>query len=443
MAGQTPRAVAARCLETVLVEGRSLDEALAAVPTDMDPRDRALVRALCYGVLRWYPRLTAVAGQLLHKPLKNKDADIYALLLSGLLQLSHMDIPAHAAVGETVAAARALHKPWARGLLNANLRRFQRESDSLLEAVDRRAIARLAHPGWFLKRLRTDWPDQWEHIATANNQRAPMALRVNPLQGTVDAYAGLLSAADLSGHGHPHAEAALVLDRPVDVGCLPGFSEGRISIQDPAAQLAAWLVDPQPGERILDACAAPGGKTAHLLEHSRGEARVLALDADPRRLASVEQNLDRLGLSAALIEGDAGDPEAWWDGEPFDRILVDAPCSSSGVVRRHPDIKYLRRDEDIAALATRQQAILKALWPLLRKGGRLVYATCSVFKTENEEVAGGFGRDHPDAVEAMPTGIAWGRSSGPGRQILPGEDDMDGFYYACWTKSPVGSEDGS
>ena len=434
MAADTPRAVAARCLQAVFVRGRSLDEALASVPADMDARDQALARALCYGVLRRYLRLSAIAGRLLRKPLKDKDADVYALLLSGLFQLSEMEVPPHAAVGETVAAARALNKPWARGLLNANLRRFQRESHTLLEAVDRRAVARLAHPGWFIKRLRADWPDEWEGIAAAGNQRAPMALRVNLLQGDRDAYAGSLSAAPWPACRHPHAEAALMLDHPADVSRLPGFSEGRASVQDPAAQLAAWLVDPRPGERILDACAAPGGKTAHLLERVNGEAQVLALDADPRRLASVERNLDRLGLFATLVEGDAGDPDAWWDGESFDRILVDAPCSATGVVRRHPDIKYLRRDEDIPVLAARQRAILEALWPLLRPGGRLVYATCSVFKAENEDVARGFARAHPDAAEAMPEGIAWGRPAGPGRQILPGEDDMDGFYYACWSK---------
>ena len=433
-----PRAVAARCLALTLSQGRSLDQALTTIPAALEPRDRTLARSLCYGVLRWHPRLKALAGQLLHKPLRDRDADIEALLLSGLFQLLETPIPPHAAVGETVAAAQALKKPWARGLLNAALRRFQRESEPLLQTVDRRDAARLAHPGWILKRLRADWPDAWEAVAQANNRRAPMALRVNALRLSTAAYAERLSAAQIPSRRHPHAETALILEQPMDVGQLPGFAEGWVSVQDPAAQLAAPLLDPQPGERILDACAAPGGKTAHLLERTQGKAQITALDIHPKRLETVKQNLARLGLSATLVTGDASEPAAWWDEKPFDRILIDAPCSAAGVIRRHPDIKCLRRDEDISALAARQRAILKALWPLLRPGGRLVYATCSVFQAENETVAQGFAQDHPDAVPALPAGVAWGRPAGPGRQILPDEDEMDGFYYAGWSKAHSG-----
>ena len=209
---------------------------------------------------------------------------------------------------------------------------------------------------------------------------------------------------------------------------------GLVSVQDSAAQLATTLLDPQPGERILDACAAPGGKSAHLLEKTKGDLHLTVLDIHPGRLQRLEENLRRLALVASPVVGDATTPEYWWDGKPFDRILIDAPCSASGVIRRHPDIKYLRRDVDISALAARQRAILAALWPLLRSEGRLVYATCSVFQAENAEVARRFARDHPDAITTIPAAIAWGRTEGVGRQILPGEDQMDGFYYACWTK---------
>ena len=395
-----------------------------------------MARALCYGTLRWRPRLQALVGQLLHKPLRDRDADIEALLLMGLFQLLEMNIPPHAAVGETVAAAQALKKPWARGLLNAALRRFQRESTMLLESVDQRDAARLAHPGWMLKRLRADWPDAWAAIAQANNRRAPMTLRVNTLRMSVSAYAARLAAMQIPSRPHPHAETALVLEQPVEVQRLPGFAEGWVSVQDAAAQYAAPLLDPQPGERILDACAAPGGKTAHLLERTHHQARVTALDINPERLHVVETNLARLNLSAALIAGDAAAPETWWDGEPFDRILIDAPCSAAGIIRRRPDIKSLRRDADIPALAARQQTILNTLWPLLRPGGRLLYATCSVFKAENETVAQRFTQEHADAVPALPQDIAWGQASGPGRQVFPGEDDVDGFFYAGWRKRP-------
>ena len=425
------RASAARALGQVLGGGASLSTVLPPALEQTDPRDRGLLQELCHGVCRWHPQLQARLDRLLARPLDPREHVIRALLLVGLYQLQHLRIPEHAAVAETVAAARELHKPWAVGLTNAVLRAALRRRAELAEILETDGVARTAHPPWLLARLQQDWPDDWPATVAANNARPPFTLRVN--RGVLDReqYRQRLDSGRIAEPVAP-VETALVLREPADPVTLPGFTEGWVSVQDAAAQLAAPLLDVQPGMCVLDACAAPGGKTGHLLE-CVPDLDLTALDQDAARLERVQENLTRLGLKARLVAGDARQPANWWDGAPYDRILLDAPCSATGVIRRHPDIKLLRRESDIAALAGQQHLLLASLWPLLRPGGRLLYVTCSVLRQENEQVIAGFLTAQPDAEE-QPIFASWGRPLSHGRQILPGEAGMDGFYYALLLK---------
>lgn len=430
------RTAAVRVLVRVFTEGRSLSAALPPVLAGIsDPRDRALSQDLCYGVMRWWPRLEAIAAQLLRKPLQARDSDIHCLILCGLYQLIHTRIPPHAAVSETVRVTARLDKAWARAMVNAVLRRFQREQSELLAIVDADAASALAHPAWLLTRLQQDWPQDWQAIANANNQRPPMALRVNRRQGSRDAYLQVLAEAGIVARAAAHGDSSVLLEQAVDVSRLPGFDTGRVSVQDVAAQLAAELLDAGPRQRVLDLCAAPGGKTCHILERQPELETLVAVDNDAARLARIGENLQRLDLRAELVCADAAEPAGWWNGLLFDRILLDAPCSATGVIRRHPDIKRLRRDEDIAALAATQQRLLDAAWSMLADDGVLLYATCSIIQDENDGQIDRFLARHPDAV-AHPMPVPWGRALSHGRQILPGEGDMDGFYYARVHRRP-------
>lgn len=425
-----PRAIAVSILSRVAHDGQSLSTLIPSNLESLPAERRPLAQELCYGTLRWWPRLEWLLQRLLDKPLKAKETEIHALLLLGLYQLSYMDIPPHAAVSETVAVTGLLKKKeWARGLVNAVLRRFQRERDQLEQALADDEAAANAHPAWLLTALQQGWPQQWPAIVAANNARPPMTLRVNRSRQERDSYLALLTEVGIGAHPSTHAPDALTLERPVAVEQLPGFADGLVSVQDAAAQLAAPLLDAKPGMRVLDACAAPGGKTGHLLELNP-ELDLYALDIEERRLERVAENLSRLGFKAKLLAADAAVPDAWWDGQPFDRILLDAPCSASGVIRRHPDIKLLRRAEDIDQLVQLQETILDALWPLLRPGGILVYATCSVLPRENSEQLANFLAKQEDAVN-LPLETNWGQAMVIGRQLLPGQDGMDGFYYAC------------
>ncbi len=428
-----PRERAAVALARVLGEGRSLGGVLEEALSGLEGPDRGLAQALCYGTLRWYPRLQPLLGKLLHRPLKGHDRELEALLLIGLYQLTQMGTPPHAAVAETVGAAAGLGKDWARGLVNAVLRNAQRRAVPLAQALDAEPETRTAHPRWLLERLQQAWPQDWEAIVAANNRQAPMTLRVNLRRGGREAYLEQLAAAGLAARPAPHTQAGVILEEAVAVERLPGFAQGAVSVQDAAAQLAAQLLAPAAGDHILDACAAPGGKTAHLLETASGPASVDALDRDPGRLGQVRDTLDRLGLEAAVRAGDAAEPAHWWDGRAYDRILLDAPCTATGVIRRHPDIKLLRRATDVAGLAAQQQRLLDAVWPLLKPGGMLLYATCSVLPEENTQQVLGFLDRHADARLAPIPG-EWGRETAAGRQVLPGEDDMDGFFYAALLK---------
>ncbi len=434
--GAKLRASAATVVERVVRDGRNLDVALGEV--QVAESEMPLLRMLCYGTIRHHWRLRAHLAALLDRPLKSRDRIIESLLAIGLFQLTDTRVPDHAAVSMTVEAARVLRRPAYAGLINAVLRNFRRKNPDISSNEE----AALNHPQWLIDALRKDWPGDWRTIAGANNDRAPMWLRVNPRQTTAEDYAGLMQLAEslpaattLPGFGQ-----ALRLDRPVEVAELPGFLDGRVSVQDAAAQIAApWLLA-DGGRRILDACAAPGGKTGHLLELAAEGATVTAIDPDEERLRDLSDNLRRLRLRATVVCADASNPQAWWDGQAYDRILVDAPCSATGVIRRHPDIRLLRRPGDIPGLASQQRRLLAALWPLLAPAGRLLYVTCSVLQEENDSVVQDFLAHHPDAVEnpVLPNYNIRDlmRRKVLGFQVLPGSAGLDGFYYACLDKDP-------
>lgn len=428
----SPRAAAALALDDVIRRQRSLTDALPPRLTTLDAEDRPLVQEYVFGTLRWYHQLDDILQQLLSKSLRRKEGPVRALLLCGLYQCLHARTPPHAAVSETVAAARTLGRPWAPGLVNAVLRRALREAGKLLDSPTG-AVARWSHPGWMLDRLQADWPDHWQDIAVANNMRPPMTVRVNRRLGSKDTYLESLAAAGIGALPHPYAADAILLERPLPVERLPGFAEGLVSVQDAAGQLAAELLAPQAGDRVLDLCAAPGSKTCHILERFPEIGGLTAVDVDGGRLERLRENLQRLGLDARLCVGDGSKPDSWWDGEPYQRILLDAPCSASGVIRRHPDIKLLRQPGDIDALAALQYRLLAAAWPLLASGGMLLYATCSAFRAEDELVVDRFMQEH-EAVMPVRIDAHWGFERPVGRQIPAGEADMDGFYYACLRK---------
>lgn len=424
-----PRLAAARALTAVLNGKASLNSSLPVQLDKVEARDRGLTQDLAFGTARWQPRLSALAAKLLQKPFKAADADVEALLLVGLYQLLYTRIPAHAAIGETVGCADKLKKPWAKALLNAVLRRAQRESEALLAELEHDPVVRTAHPRWLQKALKAFWPQQWEAICAANNAHPPMILRVNRRHQTRAGYLQLLSDSAITAQPCAYSQDGIVLDEPCDVRNLPGFNEGWISVQDEAAQLAADLLDLAPGQRVLDACCAPGGKTCHILEVEPGLAGVVAIDLEAKRLLRVRENLDRLGLDAQLIAADGRDTAAWWDGKPFQRILLDAPCSATGVIRRHPDIKLTRQPDDIVALAALQGELLDALWPTLEVGGILLYATCSTLPTENTEVIEAFLARTSGARELDIPGL-FGIKQAHGRQLLAQQGGHDGFYYA-------------
>ncbi|MGB7756163.1 MAG: 16S rRNA (cytosine(967)-C(5))-methyltransferase RsmB [Salinisphaera sp.] len=421
-AGTAARVHAARAVAAVIDQGRSLDTAMAAWPRRLTGADRSLARLLAYGTLRDHRRL----GALLSPRLKKKPQPLLdALLRVGLYQLEATRVPPHAAVHATVAATNKLKLAKARGLVNAVLRGHQREPAALGDA----GVAVLeSYPDWLAAMIADDWGVDAPAVLAAGNARAPMHTRVNTRRATREgvlerwAEVGVMATTPIE-----HCADGLTLDEPVATERLPGFAAGEVSIQDGAAQLAADLVAPADGQRVLDACAAPGNKSAHLLE--RADIALTALDIDAERVQTLESTLARLGLEAVVRVGDAAAPGPWWDGEPFDRILLDAPCSGTGVVRRHPDIKWLRRASDITAATIRQRALLAALWPLVAPGGRLVYATCSILRAEGVDVIADFLSATPEARE-RPIDAGWGRAETVGRRIAPGAHDFDGFYYA-------------
>jgi 16S rRNA (cytosine967-C5)-methyltransferase len=426
-----PRALCIEALCEVIDHRRYLDAALEQ-PLAQAGKDAALVQEMAYGTLRWYHQLDVVVDQLLDKPLKAKDLDVRLALMLGLYQLRFMRVAQHAAVDETVKAVTALGKPWAKGLINACLRSYLRERERADDAIEKNPSARFSHPRWLIDALKQDYPAAWEQILAANNERAPMTLRVNTRRQSRADYLQRLHAAGIGASAAEAADDAIVLETPVSVSTLPGFDAGDLSVQDAAAQLAAAYLDAQPGQRVLDACAAPGGKSAHLIEKTP-DIELTALDVDAERVPLIKSNLERLRLAAHVRQADAAEPETWWNGQPFDRILVDAPCSATGVIRRHPDIKLRRQRDDLDKLTAAQERLLERLWPLLRPGGKLLYATCSVLAQENERQIAAFVSRHDDATEHLLTHPAAERRA-HGLQILPGRQTMDGFFYACLIK---------
>ena len=424
-----PRLAAARALAAVLAGKASLGSSLPPLLDKVEPRDRGLTQDLAFGAARWQPRLALLMEKLLQKPFKTADRDVEALLLIGLYQLFYTRIPAHAAIGETVACVDKLKKPSLKGLLNAVLRNAQRDGEQLIQSLDRDPVLHTAHPRWLQKQLKAFWPEQWEAICAANNAHPPLTLRVNRRLGSRDDYLQTLLEQGVGARATAFSRDGISLDEARDVTGLPGFAEGRVSVQDEAAQLAADLLELAPGQRVLDACCAPGGKTCHLLEAEPALAEVVAVDLEEKRMARVRENLDRLGLNARLIAADARATAQWWDGQPFQRILLDAPCSATGVIRRHPDIKLTRQAEDIPALAQLQGELLDALWPTLAVGGVLLYATCSTLPTENTAVIDAFLARTPGARELSIAGD-FGITQPHGRQLLAQEGGHDGFYYA-------------
>lgn len=422
---QQVQLVASQVVQQVLSKGRNLnqvlEEALRA-NSNWVPAQRAALQDLSYGTLRFYGQLRAVLDQLLHKPLS--DERLRFLLLVALYQLEHGKSAPHAVVDYGVRAAQSI-SPRVSGLANAVLRNFLRNRKTLLEQAALSSEGKYSHPLWWIDELRVQYGERAMAILEAGNSHPPMTLRINRRRGTVDDYAALLAQKGIAARRvEPDA---LQLDKPIAVDKLPGFFDGLVSVQDAGAQYAARLLDAHDGMRVLDACSAPGGKTSHILECM--DVEMVAVDKDEQRLKRVAENLQRLQMKAQLLTGDAAQPEAWWDGEPFQRILADVPCSASGVVRRHPDIKWLRRPEDIAGFAAQQLTILRALWRLLAQDGKLLYATCSIFGQENEQVVSEFLAHQPDA-RRLPI-ILPDQSEG---QLLP-DDQHDGFFYALLHKT--------
>ena len=430
--GAALRGEAARALARIVFDGVSLRIALAeTAPRFADARDRALLSASLFAATRWWLRLDAALAMLLEKPLPPKLRDVRALLVIALAQIAVLGLPDYAVVASSVDAARAFGHPRHGGLVNAVLRRFVRERAQIDAKLDRDEVTRTAHPRWLIDALRRDWPDAIDTILDANNREASLTLRVNRRRATRDDLIERLLAGGIAADPHADLADAVVLERSGDVTQFPGYAEGLFSVQDGAAQRVADLIDLADGQRVLDACAAPGGKAAHVLE--RADVELVALDRDASRLPRIGENLARLGLAADMRCGDAMEPKTWWDGRAFDRILIDAPCSATGIIRRQPDVRLHRRAGDIAGLATTQKQLLAALWPLLAPGGRLVYATCSVLMAENEAVLAAFRADCADA-HSVPVPDVYGRAAGDGRQNLPGSGGMDGFYYAVLEK---------
>lgn len=412
---------------TALLQDKSSLSQLMPVQAEVAP----MTKEICFGFCRHYFRLVAIAECLLDK--KPKAIEVWISVLIGLYQLHYMNQPDYAVVKETVALLEKIKKGWAKGLVNAVLRNFCRQKNEIMEQLTNNQEFLYGQPQWLLKRLKTDWPNDWQAIVAANDEHPPMTLRVNLRKNSVVDYMDLLNKAGIDANPHSIASEGITLESPCDVHSLPGFTDGCVSVQDGAAQLAVSLLSLKPGLRLLDACCAPGGKTCHILESEPNLAACVGLDVDSKRLKRVRENLARLNLKTDLLQGDALSPESWWDGILFDRILLDAPCSATGVIRRHSDIKLLRTEEEITAVAKIQKSMLHVLWPLVAPGGLMVYATCSVMADENENQIAGFVASHSDC-QVLKGNWSWGRATGHGQQILPGEHGMDGFFYSVLIK---------
>ncbi|XOZ32678.1 16S rRNA (cytosine(967)-C(5))-methyltransferase RsmB [Halomonadaceae bacterium KBTZ08] len=430
--GGSLRATATRIIHQVVHHGQSLGQLLPPELEGLPADERGRLQDWCFGSCRWWHRLNAELQQRLHKPLPKRHGLLESLLILGLYQLRHTRIAPHAAIHQSVETTRELGAHQLTGLVNGILRKSLRDG----EPEPTSGAVQYSHPEWLVAKLSANWPDHWQAMLAANNRKPPMTLRFHP--GHHDQASALAALADagLSAHPGELAAHALQLDEACPVTRIPGFDEGHFSVQDEAAQLCTQLLELAPGQRVLDACAAPGGKTGAILEQQPDLGAMVALDSDRERLGKITENLERIGTSARLVAADAADPDSWWDGTPFDRILLDAPCSGTGVIRRHPDIKVLRREGDIRELADTQLRLLEAAWQTLAMGGRLVYATCSVLQQENSRIIQRFINGHMDA-QLVPLTVDWGIETGYGRQLITGERAQDGFFYACLDKNPA------
>ena len=439
MSNSSPRLVSAKILEQVLLQQGSLSTHLNKHIDEVAGEQQGLVKELCFGVCRFYPQLNSVALSLLTKPFEEKDFDVYATLLMGLYQITHMNTPDHAAVNESVELCRQLNKDWATKLMNAILRRYQREQDEIFEALEAQPSVEYNMPKWLVKRLKKHWDDEFEEIIEATNAHPPMCLRVNSTKVSRETYVQVLSEEGIVSRETPFSDSGLYLEKATSVNALPKFFDGFSSVQDESAQLAAMILAPEKGERILDACAAPGGKTGHLLERE-AKLDLTAVELESWRLERIESNLERLGLHATLVCGDASAIEEWWDGQAFDKVLLDAPCSATGVIRRNPDIKINRKPADIDALAKIQKSILNATWSTVKQGGYLLYATCSLMPEENEQQIADFLANNTGAEEVPLNTLnsqvnnAIGKPVSYGIQIFPNTKGQDGFYYCLLKK---------
>ena len=434
------RALAAKCIYAVVDQGRSLADELPKQQDRVEGKDKGLLQEICYGVLRFLPELENDVRGLMDKPLTGKQRVFHFLILVGVYQIKYTRIPDHAAVSETVAATAQLKNKHLKGLINGVLRNYQRKFQSEQEStkhadyIDVKPLPdaiRFNHPSWFIKKVRAAYPEQWQSILLANQEKPPMWLRINQKHHHISQYQKLLDEAQIDYQFIEPSTGAIALSQAIDVNKLPGFQEGWVSVQDGAAQQAARLLNAQKGDIVLDCCAAPGGKTCHILEHTPDLASLTAIDIEETRLVRVHENLQRLKLSANVITGDAANPKSWWDNQLFDRILLDAPCSGTGVIRRHPDIKWLRKESDIDTLKVLQQQILKNIWSLLKPGGTLLYATCSILPEENSEQIKDFISKQADAelisIPEAENNTGWQLLAQPNKQNKP---SMDGFYYA-------------
>jgi len=424
------RVAAALILASVLNKDGSLTTHLHA---HRQHQQYSLLQELCFGFCRWYFQLDAILQTLMEKPMRGKDLDVKCLLLLGLYQLKELRIPDHAAINETVKSATLLKKPWAKGLINGVLRQYLRQQIEVNAKTDQDPIAHYAHPSWMLDQIQNQWSQHWQEILTANNSRPPMTLRVNLSKTSRQDYLHKLQQAGLSSHAGSLSDSAVYLDVPQPVADLPGFTQGLCSVQDEASQLVASLLELAPGQRVLDSCAAPGGKTSHILECEESLAQLIAIDMDKSRSERIRENLDRLGLSAELVIADAADPRSWWDEVAFDRILLDVPCSATGVIRRHPDIKLLRSAADLDQIKTVQLKLLRSLWSCLKPGGLMLYTSCSILRQENEEVIALF-LEHNNNAKHEAITADWGVKCRFGRQLLPAIAGQDGFYFCKLTK---------
>lgn len=429
------RLIAIEIIEQIIEEKITLSKALKSNTSfNKSVKDKALIQEITYGTCRWYIQLEYILNQLLEKPIKKKDHRLKYLIIIGLYQLIHMRTPTHAVVSETVETCKKINMTWAKGLVNAILRRYIRESDDITSSFVQDESIKTSHPRWLIEQLQQDWPDDWENILDANNQRPPMYIRVNQRHQTREQYLSRLQSAGIDASATTSSEQGILLTQAKDVEQLPGFNKGDVSVQELAAQFAADLLDLEPDQNVLDACAAPGGKSAHLLESQANLKALTLVEKVPGRAKKLSNTLDRLGLTAITKVADINDLSDWWDNEPFDRILLDAPCSATGVIRRHPDIKLLRTPDEVSNIGELQFKLLNTLWQTLKSGGLLLYATCSILKKENSDIIKKFlNANHDCTLKSIKA--QWGIDTGYGRQILSGQDNMDGFFYACLVKN--------